>query len=57
MSDAIEAATLDRFKWWSLAELFAAKERLTPVSLAQILDRYLTEGAPAEPIEEEVLFD
>lgn len=57
MSDAVEASTLDRFKWWSLAELFAAKERLTPLSLANILHRYVTDGPPAELPEEEVLAD
>lgn len=57
MSDAVEAVTLDRFRWWSLAELFAAEERFTPLSLAQILDRYVTDGPPVEPPEEEVLVD
>jgi len=57
MSDSVEAAAVDRFKWWSLAELFATKERLTPLSLAKILDRYVTDGPPTEPLEEEVLAD
>ncbi len=57
MSDLVEATTLDAFKWWSLADLFVAEERLTPLSLAQILDRYVTSGPPTELPEEEVLVD
>jgi 8-oxo-dGTP pyrophosphatase MutT (NUDIX family) len=57
MSDALEAAVLDCFRWWPAAELALASERLTPLSLAQIVARYLTHGAPAEPLEVEVLID
>jgi len=48
---------LDRFRWWPVAELAHAPERLTPLSLAEILARYLTQGAPLEPLEVEVLVD
>lgn len=57
MSDTVEAAVLDGFKWWTLAELNASDERLTPLSLANILERYLAEGPPVELPDEEVLFD
>jgi 8-oxo-dGTP pyrophosphatase MutT (NUDIX family) len=57
MSDAKEARTLDRFRWWHAGELAQATERLTPLSLADIVARYLTHGAPATPPEWEVLVD
>jgi 8-oxo-dGTP pyrophosphatase MutT (NUDIX family) len=57
MSDAVEAATLDRFYWWKVADLPHTEERLTPRSLAEILRRYLAEGAPLELPEMEILVD
>ena len=48
---------LDRFRWWPIADLSSAEERLTPLSLAGILERYLRDGAPAEIPDEEVLID
>ncbi len=57
MYDAIEAKVVDRFRWWPVAELAHARERLTPLSLAQILARYLVQGPPREPLEVEVLVD
>jgi 8-oxo-dGTP pyrophosphatase MutT (NUDIX family) len=57
MSDAVEARTTERFQWWPLAELAAASERLTPLSLAAILERYFREGAPAVLPDLEVLVD
>jgi 8-oxo-dGTP pyrophosphatase MutT (NUDIX family) len=57
MSDALEAQVLDCFRWWHVSELDTADERLTPLSLAQIVRRYLTEGAPVRVPEEEVLVD
>jgi 8-oxo-dGTP pyrophosphatase MutT (NUDIX family) len=57
MSDLKEAKVLDRFHWWPLAELVNARERLTPVSLAEIVTRYLAQGPPQEPLEVEVLLD
>jgi hypothetical protein len=57
MSDAIEAKVLDRFHWWSLTELARATERVTPLSLAQIVARYLAKGPPREPLDVEVLVD
>ena len=57
MSDATEAKVLDRFHWWPVAELARARERLTPLSLAQIVGRYLLQGPPREPLDVEVLVD
>lgn len=57
MTDLAEAAILDRFHWWSLAELSHARERLTPLSLARIVRCYLADGPPCGPLEVEVLTD
>jgi 8-oxo-dGTP pyrophosphatase MutT (NUDIX family)/GNAT superfamily N-acetyltransferase len=57
MSDATEAQTLDRFRWWATAELAHASEPLTPLSLAEIVVRYLEQGTPIGPLEVEVLVD
>ena len=57
MTDAAEAKVLDCFRWWPIADLSRAEERLTPLSLAAILERYLRDGAPAEIPDEEVLID
>ncbi len=57
MSDAHESRWLDRFHWWPVAELANASERLTPLSLAQIMARYLEVGPPKEPLELESLVD
>ena len=57
MSDTTEAKILDRFHWWPVTELAHARERLTPLSLAQIVVRYLLQGPPREPLEVEVLVD
>jgi len=57
MSDPIEANVLDQFRWWSLVDLTHAGEKLTPLSLPDIVRRYLRRGAPQEPLEVEVLVD
>ena len=57
MTDVVEAESLECFRWWRLADLETTEERLTPLSLAAILRRYLSDGAPAELPEEEVLVD
>lgn len=57
MTDAVEAQHLDRFHWWPVAELTHARERLTPLSLAHIVSRYLGQGPPQGPQEVEVLVD
>ena len=57
MSDATEAKVLDRFQWWTVTELGSAPERVTPLSLAQIVGRYIAQGPPCELPEVEVLVD
>jgi 8-oxo-dGTP pyrophosphatase MutT (NUDIX family) len=57
MSDAVEAAVLDRFRWWPASELAQARERLTPLSLADIVEQYLAQGPPEQPPDLEVLVD
>ncbi|HEY5008062.1 MAG TPA: NUDIX domain-containing protein [Caulobacteraceae bacterium] len=57
MSDLVEAEVLECFRWWPIAELATSTEQLTPLSLADILLRYLRDGAPATPPDEEVLVD
>ncbi|MCA6097680.1 NUDIX domain-containing protein [Bradyrhizobium australafricanum] len=57
MADEAEAKVLDCFRWWPIADLSGASERLTPLSLADILERYLRDGAPSELPDEEVLID
>ncbi|HEX7921248.1 MAG TPA: NUDIX domain-containing protein [Bradyrhizobium sp.] len=57
MADEAEAKVLDCFRWWPIADLSGAEERLTPLSLANILESYLRDGAPRELPDEEVLID
>lgn len=57
MGDANEAKYLDRFRWWPVAELAKSSERLTPWSLAEIIRRYMADGAPQGALELEVLID
>ncbi len=57
MSDALEMQVVDHFRWWPVEELARASERLTPLALAEILARYVTQGPPLEPPEVEVLVD
>jgi len=57
MSDPVEAKVLDCFRWWPRAELANSRELLTPLSLADIVARYLAQGPPNEPLEVETLVD
>ena len=57
MADQIEAKVLDRFRWWTVAELANPTEAVTPLSLSQIVTRYVNCGAPQGPLEVEVLVD
>jgi len=57
MSDPEEAKVLDRFRWWPVAELANSRELLTPLSLSDIVARYLAQGPPQEPLEAEILVD
>jgi len=56
MSDPIESAILDRFRWWPVTELATSRERLTPLSLARITKSYIDTGAPGV-LELEILSD
>lgn len=38
-------------RWWTLAELHAATERLVPAVLAATLETLLREGPPADPVD------
>ena len=57
MSDHVESVVLDEFRWWKVADLANATDRLTPLSLATIVNSYLRSGPPAEPISVEILED
>jgi 8-oxo-dGTP pyrophosphatase MutT (NUDIX family) len=57
MSDPVEVKVLDRFRWWPVAELANSRERLTPLSLAYIVARYLAQGPPQDSLEVEILVD
>jgi ADP-ribose pyrophosphatase YjhB (NUDIX family) len=57
LSDEVEARYVETFRWWALPDLRDAPERLTPLSLADILERYLLEGPPEGPLDVEVLVD
>jgi 8-oxo-dGTP pyrophosphatase MutT (NUDIX family) len=57
MTDEVEAEVLECFRWWPIGDLAASAERFTPLSLADILRRYLRDGPPATLPDEEVLVD
>jgi len=57
MHDPYEATFSTHLRWWPISELAHSSERLTPVSLAQILECYLRDGPPAPLPPEEVLVD
>ena len=57
MLDPIESKAIDCLRWWSVPELSSSAERLSPVSLADIVARYLREGPPRAPLNVEVLVD
>jgi 8-oxo-dGTP pyrophosphatase MutT (NUDIX family) len=57
MSDAVEAQAMDSFRWWPVAALAGAEERLTPLSLSAIVQAYLRDGAPDPAPDEEILVD
>lgn len=57
MSDVSEAKIVSELRWWLASDLANATERLTPLSLTQIVTCYLASGAPHHPPEWEVLVD
>lgn len=48
LRDIREARHLREFRWWDLHALFGTDQTITPVSLAQIIDDYLRDGAPSD---------
>jgi len=57
MVDPTEAQFATELRWWRIAELHEASDRLAPPSLAQIVSDYLENGAPAEVPPEEITAD
>jgi len=57
MLDADEARFVTELKWWKVADLARAAERLTPLAVADIVQGYLANGAPDPLPPEEVLID
>lgn len=57
MLDPIESKAIDCLRWWSASELSSTRERVTPLSLADIVANYLRDGAPEGPLAVEVLVD
>ena len=57
ISDPVEAKVLDEFRWFRLQELRGFEERVTPLSLAKIVEDYLRIGAPVGELEVETLID
>jgi 8-oxo-dGTP pyrophosphatase MutT (NUDIX family) len=57
MNDPVEGRVLQQFRWWSVSDLQDATERLTPLSLASIVSRYIAHGPPRHPVQLEVLVD
>lgn len=54
ITDAVEAQVLDSFRWWGLADLRAIAEPVAPESLAEIVEAYLRDGPPSEPLALEI---
>lgn len=57
MDDTAEAVVVDEFRWWTLSEMHDATERLTPLSLANIVESYLRDGPPKQLPKVEILVD
>jgi 8-oxo-dGTP pyrophosphatase MutT (NUDIX family) len=57
MTDEAEAEIVESFRWWPVAELAGARDAFMPRRIAEILGRYLAEGAPDDPEEEVVSLD
>ncbi len=57
MADEEEAAMVETFRWWPIAELARAEDAFMPGRIAAILTRYLADGAADDPEEEVVALD
>jgi 8-oxo-dGTP pyrophosphatase MutT (NUDIX family) len=51
MSDAVEAESLEEFRWWPLAEINVAAHPITPVTLKEIVESFRAHGAPTGPLD------
>jgi len=57
MTDEEEAAMVESFRWWKVADLAGAEAAFMPRRIAEILASYLAEGAVGDPVEEVVSLD
>jgi 8-oxo-dGTP pyrophosphatase MutT (NUDIX family) len=57
MLDPVESEVIDCLRWWSVGELSSTRERLVPLSLADIMAKFIRDGAPTGPLAVEVLVD
>lgn len=57
ISDALEMQVIDNFRWWPAGALAQSSERLTPLSLAEIVAGYIEDGPPRVVPAVEVLVD
>ncbi|WP_313438217.1 NUDIX domain-containing protein [Novosphingobium sp.] len=57
MLDDGEAAHVTELRWWNIKDLASAAERITPLSLSEIVHQFLANGAPYPLPPVEVLID
>ena len=57
MSDVVESEFVLEFRWWPVSSLCRTSERLTPLTLARIVEKFLAEGPPRATPDLEVLVD
>lgn len=57
ITDPVEMEVFEEFRWFSVAQLKDFSERVTPLSLAQIVEDYLRNGPPKGRLALEVLMD
>ena len=50
MSDAVEAESLEEFRWWPLAEVDAEEHPITPRTLKSLVENFRRSGPPAGPL-------
>jgi 8-oxo-dGTP pyrophosphatase MutT (NUDIX family) len=51
MSDAVEAESLEDFRWWPLAGIDVAAHPITPKTLKEIIENFRKHGAPTGLLE------
>lgn len=57
MMDDMERDAVDEVRWWPVAELRCAAERLTPLTMASIVEQFLWVGPPATMPAIEIVVD